>query len=71
MRECQELGLVPLVGRGGCSYKHAVGQLWTSSLHRGHQRIVAELLLCPRKVLAEPEPAVSQLNIHLGRSRNL
>lgn len=62
-KECQELaglvGLVPLVGRGGCSYKRAAGQLWTSWSHRGHQRIGAELLLCPRKVLAEPVPAVA------------
>lgn len=34
-------------------------KLWASLLHWGHQRIGAELLLCPRKVLAEPVPAVS------------
>lgn len=63
MKECQELagllGLVPSVDRGGCSPKHAAGQLWTSLLHRGHREIGAELLLCPRRVLAEPVPAVS------------
>lgn len=63
MKERQELagllGLVPLVGRGDCFSKRAAGQLWTSLLHRGHRRIGAELLLCPRKVLAESVPAVS------------